>query len=209
VADSNFARSESWPILIAIDGPSGSGKSTLLRTVERELASRSVTFRSASNNDVGAWGGLIRSLAKRSDLPTALALATAGARAELRETADRPILCDRFALSTFVYQRFAGLSFDYLYAVNQPLFVRSVTFALMAAPELLVVRRGKQEAELRDLFKDGLDVHAEVKLYEEAIDELRRRNHDVRKVDASDGVNELTQELAPEIAVLMRSDASK
>lgn len=209
MADGNFAHSGPWPILIAIDGPSGSGKSTLLRALERELVSRGVVFRIASNNGVGTWGDLIRSLAKRSGLPAALALATAGARAELRETADRPVLCDRFALSTFVYQGYAGLSFDYLYAVNQPLLVRSVTFALMAAPELLVSRRKKQGARRRDLFKDGLDVQAEVDLYEEAIDELRRRNHDVRKVDASDGVNELTQELAPEIAVLMRSDASK
>jgi thymidylate kinase len=208
MADLHLIRNRAWPILVAIDGPSGCGKSTLLRAVEAELAGRDVSFCTASNNDSGAWGGLIRALAKRPEARTALALATAGARAQLREEAHKPVLCDRYALSTFVYQRVAGLSFDYLYAVNEPLLNRSVTFALMTTEESLTSRRSEQQSIHRDIFKDGLSAHEEIQLYEQAIAELKRREYDIRRVDASGEVDAIVRKLAPEIAALMRSEVS-
>jgi thymidylate kinase len=208
MADEPLVGDPSWPILIAVEGPSGCGKSTLLRALESKLAEHSTSFRMASNNDAGLWGGLIRSLATRPHSRMALALATAGARADLREAADKPILCDRYALSTFVYQRFAGLSFEYLYAVNQPLLNRSVTFALIAAPDLLAERRTEQQPVRRDWFKQELDIPSEIQLYEEAVHELTERGHDIRRVDASDEVDALARKLAPEIVKLIRADVS-
>lgn len=195
-----------WPILIAVDGPSGCGKSTLVRALERELAASRISFHLASNNDTASWGVLIRSLAASPHARIALALATAGARAELREGADRPVLCDRYALSTFVYQRFAGLSFDYLYAINKPLLTRSVTFVLTASAPLLVDRRRAQQTARRDWFKQELDVNSEIGFYAEAVLELTNRGHDIRSVDASEDVDKIARKLAPEIAELMQPD---
>jgi thymidylate kinase len=208
MASENLARSCSWPILIAIEGPSGCGKSTLLRALESQLTDSHRSFRTASNNDTTGWSELIRSLAARPRAAMALALATAGARAELREEADRPVLCDRYVLSTFVYQRFAGLSIDYLYAVNQPLLSRSVTFALTATPAVLAARRSERQSARCDWFKQELDIGREVRLYEEAVDELSGRGHDIRRVNASDEVGALARRLAPEIDELIQADVS-
>jgi thymidylate kinase len=206
MADEYLAHSRSWPLLIAIDGPSGCGKSTLLRNVESLLAGQRVAFRMASNNDSGLWGGLIRSLATNPRSGFALALATAGARAELREAADTPILCDRYALSTFVYQRFAGVPVEYLYAVNAPLLSRSVTFALTITPELLIARRKQRQSSSRDWFKEKFDVHSEVAFYDEAINDLTRRGHDIRRVNASGEIDSVTRSLVPQIANLLRTE---
>jgi thymidylate kinase len=208
MTDDHLAPSRSWPMLIAIEGPSGSGKSTLLRALESELASHNVPFCVASNNDSGLWSGLIRSLADRPQARMALALATAGARADLREGADLPILCDRYVLSTFVYQRFVGVPFDYLYAVNQPLLKRSVTFALCITPSLLAKRRNEQQSARRDWFKKTLDIREEVRLYEEATSQLKQRDHDIRTVLASDEVDALVRKLAPEITRLLDLETS-
>jgi thymidylate kinase len=204
MADDYSVRSRSWPILVAIEGPSGCGKSTLLKALEKQLAGQRVSFRVASNNDTGLWSDLIRSVARRPEAALTLALATAGARAELREGADMPVLCDRYALSTFVYQRFAGIPLDYLYALNLPLLTRSVTFALTLDYPALAFRRKQQQSARRDWFKDALDVRREVELYEEAVDELQRRRHDIRVVNASAGIDVLVHSLAPEIAELLQ-----
>jgi thymidylate kinase len=208
MVDEPLVPASSWPILIAIDGPSGCGKSTLLRALESELADHCTTFRMASNNDSGPWGGLIRSLAARPQARMALALATAGARADLREEAHKPILCDRYALSTFVYQRFAGLSFEYLYAINEPLLKRSVTFALTTTAAVLADRRSEQKLARHDWFKQELDLPTEIQFYEQAVDQLTERGHDVRRVGASDEVDVLARKLAPEIIRLIQSSSS-
>jgi thymidylate kinase len=206
MVDDYLTRGRVWPILIAIEGPSGCGKSTLLHGLEKLLAGDQLSFRTASNNDSGEWSTLIRSLALNPHAALALALATAGARAELRETAHGPILCDRYVLSTFVYQRFAGVLPDYLYAVNSPLLERSVTFALTITPALLADRRGQRQSTRRDWFKENLDLRTEIQFYEEAIEDLVRRGHDIRRVDASDEVDTVASRLASEVASLLRAE---
>jgi thymidylate kinase len=205
--DDYSVRSNSWPILVAIEGPSGCGKSTLLTALEKELVEQRADFRVESNNDTGLWSGLIRSIARRPKAALTLALATAGARAELREGAIMPILCDRYVLSTFVYQRFAGISLEYLYAVNLPLLTQSVTFALTLDQSALDARRRERQSRRQDWFKEALDIRREIQLYDEAVGELQRRGHDIRIVDASVGTDVLARSLAAEISELLQAKA--
>jgi thymidylate kinase len=176
-----------------------------MKALENQLVDQRASFRVESNNDTGLWSDLIRSVARRPKAALTLALATAGARAELREGADVSILCDRYVLSTFVYQRFAGISLDYLYAVNLPLLTRSVTFALTLDHSVLATRRKERQSSRHDWFKEALDIRREIQLYDEAVGELQRRGHDIRVVDASAGIDVLVNSLAPEISELLQA----
>lgn len=188
-----------WLPIVSLEGPSGVGKSTLLRSIADRLGRGLIPVDLGSNNDSGRWGTVIRELAASPDRPLTLALATAAARAELREAARRPLLCDRYVLSTLVYQRFAGISIDYLYAVNCPLLDGAVTVALRLDADELTERRRSRPAK-SDWFKDQLDVGREIELYDEASEYLVRQGHDVRVVDASMDELVIVDRLSAELA---------
>jgi thymidylate kinase len=194
-------REATWHPIVALEGPSGVGKSTLLNLVSDNLLRKGVSFDRCSNNDSGRWKPVIRGLAGVAGRPLSLALATAAARAELREAARRPQLCDRFVVSTLVYQRFAGVPMDYLYSANRPMLAGSVTFVLRIDAEALAARRCDR-IRRSDWFKDRLGVREEIDLYDEAAALLRDKGHDVRALDASLDIGILSQRLSIEIAIL-------
>lgn len=203
----DLSRTASWFPIVALEGPSGVGKSTLLDLISDRLIREAIVFEQCSNNDSGRWRSVIRDLAGAPDRPLTLALATAAARAELREGALRPRLCDRFVVSTLVYQRFAGLPLDYLYAANGPLLAASVTFVLRVDAEALLVRRRRRRRK-PDWFKDQLGIGEEIELYDQAAAFLTAHGHDVRLVDASADETTLAEQLAAGIAPIFRQSRS-
>lgn len=199
------SRTTAWPPIVALEGPSGIGKSTLLPS--DHLLRKQIAFDRCSNNDSGRWGSVIRDSASGSEKPLALALATAAARAELRESAQRPQLCDRFVVSTLVYQRFAGLPVDYLYAANLPLLAGSVTFVLRLDATALDARRCRRPRK-SDWFKNRLGIDEEIALYDEATALLIAEGHDVRAVDASADETAIAEQLAAQIAPIFQRAGS-
>ncbi|MEI9923540.1 MAG: hypothetical protein WDN50_08415 [Bradyrhizobium sp.] len=197
-----------WYPIVALEGPSGIGKSTLLDLISENLTRQGISFDRCSNNDSGRWKPIIRDLASVADRPLSLALATAAARAELREGARRPQLCDRFVVSTFVYQRFAGLSIDYLYLTNRPVLSGLVTFVLRLEEEALEARRSNR-AQKSDWFKDRLCIREEIELYDAAAKLLKDNGHDVRMIDASFDSETLSRALSAEIANLWQPTGSQ
>ncbi|WP_165637633.1 hypothetical protein [Bradyrhizobium shewense] len=196
----------SFPI-VALEGPSGIGKSRLLDLISEDLIRADVAFDRCSNNDSGRWSAVIRDLAGAGDRPFTLALAAAAARAELREGARQLQLCDRFVVSTFVYQRFAGVPIDYLYDVNRPFLKGSTTFVLRLGSEALEERR-RSRPRKSDWFKDRIGTGEEIELYDEAAAFLRTQGHDVRVVDATLDAMTLSRQLAAEIAAMVQRNSS-
>lgn len=193
--------------IVALEGPSGIGKSTLLDLISEDLIRADVAFDRCSNNDSGRWSAVIRDLAGAGDRPFTLALATAAARAELREGARQLQLCDRFVVSTLVYQRFAGVPIDYLYDVNGPLLKGSTTFVLRVRSEALEERR-RSRPRKSDWFKDRISTGEEIKFYDEAAAFLRAHGHDVQVVDASRDAMTLSRQLAAEIVAMVQRASS-
>lgn len=104
---------------IVLDGPDGSGKSTQARLLAGELERRGIEVVLLREPGGTATGEVIRKLLlKRGAMaicPLAEAFLFQAARAQLSEEVIRPalwrgawVLCDRFSLSTLVYQGFAG-----------------------------------------------------------------------------------------------------
>jgi len=176
-----------WPLLVALEGPSGCGKSTLVPLVAAGLVQQGVPALAVSNNDSGRWGPVIRDLAGRPDRSLTLALATAAARAELREGSSHDVIliCDRYVMSSFVYQGFAGVSQDALWGFNADLMAGASSYLLQLSAVDLERRRGLRPAGKTDWFKGQLTAQDEIQLFAKAADALGSRGHSVKAVDAA------------------------
>ena len=191
-----------WPRLVAIEGPSGCGKSSVIPELEAELTARGLCVKAVSNNDLQRWSDLIRGLAKTPDWPLTLAYATAGARADLRESsgAEALLICDRYVLSSLVYQRFAGVSLEILRDLNFPLLVGTRTFMLAIELQELEKRRAQRRRPPTDWFKATLTAADEIKFYEDAAAQFETFNQTVTRVDASGSPAQIANALAPQIS---------
>lgn len=104
---------------IVLDGPDGAGKSTQVQLLSEQLERRGVRFIVLREPGGTTAGEVIRSLLleRREDRLTAVTetFLFEAARAQLMEEVVRPalargtwVICDRFTLSTLVYQGYAG-----------------------------------------------------------------------------------------------------
>ncbi|MBI3831983.1 MAG: dTMP kinase [Planctomycetes bacterium] len=102
-----------------LDGPDGAGKSTQVQLLTEQLAKRGIHSISLREPGGTTAGEVIRSLLleRRQDklTPVAETFLFEAARAQLVEEIVRPalqsgtwVICDRFTLSTLVYQGYAG-----------------------------------------------------------------------------------------------------
>lgn len=190
-----------WPRLVAVEGPSGCGKSSLMPELEASLTALGLRARAVSNNDLQRWTELIRGLAKTPLAPLSLAYATAGARADLRESygPDTLLVCDRYVLSTLVYQGYAGVPLETLRYLNTPLVAGTRTFMLSIDLVELERRRSQRQRPPTDWFKKALSAADEITLYESAASEFEVFGQTVTRVDASTSSAEIAAALVPEI----------
>lgn len=166
--------------IVAVDGPSGIGKSTLIDLTAIQLRGRGYRCRVIANNSAGPFANAIRSLAQSASQSVSLALATAAARAYVRATAEPDVtLCDRYVLSTLVYQGQTGVPPDYLYTVNAPLLEGVFSILLDLAPNALASRRQARQRAKDDWFKKTFDLEDEIRAYRDAARYLSRRGHQI------------------------------
>ncbi len=137
---------------LVFEGLDGSGKSAICTRLAAHLAARCGTERvlhSFEPHDPSAAGGFIRdALAKRIATSTrTLALAFALNRMDHNERVitpflqsgdERIVLCDRYILSSLVYQGMAGadLSIEAVAALNVGVRMPDLTLFLDATPEV-------------------------------------------------------------------------
>lgn len=192
-----------WRPLVALEGPSGSGKSTLLPLVSERLLARSIIHTLIANNAVEPWAPLIRNLANEEGRPLSLAYATAAARAQIRETTldGMLVVSDRFVLSTLVYQVYAGIDLDTVYAINEPLLFKTTTIILEVDELTLEARRHARLAAGSDRFKRLMSISEELRLYSEAAKALETRRHKVVRISADIAPDILAEQIA-ELIVL-------
>ena len=172
--------------VVALDGPSGIGKSTYLAGLAQEFSGLGIPVVTWQNANDDVFGPLIREMASSGRNHLTLTLSLAAARARLLETdLDATlILCDRFAVSSLVYQVYAGVPPEYVLAVNAP-FLEQVTSIVLTADEQTLNTRRAARAGATDWFKRSLPVKEEISLYQSAYQLLADRSFPVMAIDAS------------------------
>lgn len=179
---------------LVLEGLDGSGKSEVSRRLaallNEALGGRALlTF---EPHDDSAAGMFIREvLAKRIPAtPRTLALAFALNRADhntrvigpfLEQAGQRVVVCDRYYLSSLVYQSTEALAMEEVLALNVEARRPDLTLFLDASPETCYARMGQRGGD-RQLYEHGL---AEQRAkYQRAIALLRARGETIVEIDA-------------------------
>ena len=180
---------------IVIEGMDGAGKSGMVRQLhaaltQTHLDSVRLTY---EPHDPSAAGHYIRDiLAQRIKVsPLALAYAFALNRIDHLDNivnpyldfgARRIVICDRYVLSSLVYQSTGGLSMDEVYSLNRWARRPDLTIYLSASPHNCYARLRNRPSD-RELFERNLAERAEK--YELGIALLRQKGEQIIVVDAN------------------------
>jgi dTMP kinase len=189
----------SGAFFLVLEGLDGSGKSEISRRLCARLSESLGADRvlhTFEPHDPSAAGVYIRQvLAKEIRVaPRTLALAYALNRADhvervivpfLEGGVERIVVCDRYYLSSLVYQTTDGLTVDDVMWLNSAAVRPDLTMFLDASPETCYERMDSRPGN-RELFEDRLAETREN--YFHAIDFLNGRGETVIAVDANGGV---------------------
>ncbi|MBE2182856.1 MAG: dTMP kinase [Anaerolineae bacterium] len=184
---------------LVIEGLDGSGKSEVSRRLAalvREALDDRVLL-TYEPNDPSAAGVFIRDVLthKTQTTPRALALAYALNRADhtfrvinpfLDEAIDqnqmqRIVICDRYYLSSLVYQSVPPLNMQEVWQMNADARKPDLILFMDASADTCYARQGKRGGE-RELFDSNLAVRRGH--YTQSIAFLRARDHQIVEVDA-------------------------
>ena len=184
-----------------IEGMDGAGKSSIARQLHDALSQthRDRAALTYQPHDPSAAGRYIRDvLAKRSKAsPLALALAFALNRADhldnvvnpfLAADEQRIVICDRYVLSSLVYQSTGGLSMDDVLELNRWARQPDLTIYLDVSPNEGYARMRKRPTD-RELFEKNLAERAE--RYSAGIELLRAKGETIIAVDANRDFDEV------------------
>ena len=180
---------------IVVEGMDGSGKTGITRQLRSVLSQTqgdnvALTF---EPHDPSAAGLYIRNaLTKRiKSTPLALALAFALNRADhnthvidpfLSGKHPRIIICDRYTLSSLVYQSTDDLTMEDVYQLNQWARRPDLTIFLNVSPQKCYERMRNRPQD-KELFEKNLQQRA--KKYQDGIQLLRDKGETVVEVDAN------------------------
>ena len=180
---------------LVIEGMDGAGKTSLARQLYESLSqthgeSLTMTYQP---HDPSAAGAYIRSVLaqERAASARALALAFALNRVDHLETVIQPalaakqagiVICDRYLLSSLVYQTTDGLSMPDNLKLNRWARPPDLTLYLDVSPHVGYARMRKR-LNNRELFERNLAERAE--RYQEAMTLLRARGERIVEIDAN------------------------
>ncbi len=178
-----------------IEGMDGAGKSSIARQLYDALSQthRDQVALTYQPHDPSAAGAYIRDvLAKRSKAsPLALALAFALNRADhldkvvepfLAAGEQRIVICDRYALSSLVYQSTDGLSMHDVLSLNRWARQPNLTVYLSVSPRQAYARMRQRPTD-RELFERNLSERAEK--YQQGMALLRDNGETIVEVEAN------------------------
>jgi dTMP kinase len=203
--------SEKKSLFIVIEGLDGSGKSTASRQLSHVLDAvyKGHVKQSYEPHDPSCGGLLIRDILtkKHTDFtPQLLPLAFATNRLDHGDRVIRPwlkahngniLICDRYYLSSLVYQSSPDFPFEKVMALNEFALKPDIIFFINVDTEVCYARMANRN-QAPELFEDRLDESR--KKYFDAIDFLRKtRNENIIEIDGNGTVSEVVKQLLTEV----------
>lgn len=199
-------------LFIVIEGLDGSGKTTASTLLEKRLKKKSKVKRTYEPNNDMVGGEYIRNVLKKKIKQFShrtLALSFAANRLDHRDrlinpwlerAGHRTIICDRYYLSSLVYQSKDGFGFKEVLKLNEEARQPDVIFFLNVSNEVCY-QRMKNRNQAKELFEENLE--EDRKKFFRAIRYLRRWNKDnIVEIDASGTPEETVQQMVDMIQKL-------
>jgi dTMP kinase len=203
--------SEKKSLFIVIEGLDGSGKSSVSRQLVSVLdgAQQGIVKQSYEPHDPSCGGQLIRDILTKKHTnftPNLLPLAFATNRLDHCDQVIRPwisaqkgriLLCDRYYLSSLVYQSSPDFPFEKVMTLNEFALKPDIIFFINVDSEVCYARM-KVRNQPQELFETNL---AESRnKYFAAIDFLRKtRNENIIEIDGSGTIEQVAAQILAEI----------
>lgn len=182
-------------LFIVIEGLDGSGKTTASKLLEKKLKKNYKTKRSYEPHNDSCGGDYIRAVLTKKIKQFShrtLALSFAANRLDhrdrlinpwLEKDGNRAIICDRYYLSSLVYQNKGGFGFKEILKLNEQARQPDVIFFLNVSNEVCYERmKGRNQA--KELFEENLEEDRQK--FISAIRYLKRWNKDnIIEINAS------------------------
>jgi len=195
-------------VFVTFDGPNGSGKSTLLASVARQLTFRGLEVLCTKEPTLSPLGQFVRTGEEnyRGRIFACLIAADRYFHLEneilpaLRQ--GKVVLSDRYVESSLALQRLDGLDLDFIWALNEQVYIPDLSIVLTASVEVLEGRLSLRSRLSR--FERTKSRKNELKYYLEAAEFLSARGFNVFFLD--NGITSLDQNVEltiQEIAILL------
>lgn len=185
---------------VVIEGIDGAGKTSIaerLLQVLRQTHGDDVLL-TQEPHDKSLVGAEIRQALRREFQLSPLELAQAFAlnRSNHLKTCIEPhlqgkgriVICDRYMLSSLVYQSSADIGMDDVYCMNRRARVPDLTIVLSVNAVEAYHRMDRRKTSL-ELFEN--DLPKRLKKYQEGIALLRRKGHDIVEVDGNGEISDV------------------
>lgn len=198
-------------LFIVIEGLDGSGKSSISRHLTNILdleyhGKVKLTFEPHDPSCAGLFIRQVLMKKIRKFSPRILALAFATNRLDHCEREISPwvdsengniIICDRYYLSSLVYQSSDEFPFESVYALNEKALKPDIIFFLNVSNKICQERM-KVRNETKELFEKNLSETRQK--FKEAISFLREHDsHNIIEIDASGEIDQVASQLLDEI----------
>ena len=182
-------------MFIVIEGLDGSGKTTASKLLEKKLKKRFKVKRTYEPHNDSCGGDYIRAVLTKKIKQFShrtLALAFAANRLDHRDRVinpwlerkgERAIICDRYYLSSLVYQSQEDFGFKEVLRLNEKARMPDVIFFLNVSNEVCYERMKKRN-ETKELFEANLEEYRQKFLRAIRFLQKKNKNHIV-EIDAS------------------------
>lgn len=170
---------------IVVEGPNGSGKSTFIKKLEKELMEKGKEVfltKEISNSEVGKFAYKV--MGQMHGLSYACLMASDRYEHLKKEIIPalkqgKTVICDRYALSSLVYQCMDGCTPEFILKINSEIIIPDLTIVLTASEKTLTERKIERKKETGielDRFETGNQSGIELHFFEEGIKRLEKKN---------------------------------
>ena len=187
---------------VVIEGIDGAGKTSIARAlynIVRQTLGENVLLTEEPHN-ASLMGAEIRSALRRERelRPVELAQAFALNRSNHLNTViechlqkeQAVVICDRYLLSSLVYQTRDDITMEDVYQINRWARVPELTIVLQVSAHVAYLRMDERSRNARELFEN--DLPTRLKKYQAGIAMLRAMGHSIIEVDGDGEISDVS-----------------
>lgn len=197
-------------LFVTFDGPNGVGKSTVLRGVAAQFIQLGFDILETKEPTSSPLGEFIRNAEEIYNGRTLACLVAADRYFHLEHevlpalSEGKIVFTDRYVESSLVLQRFDGVELDFIWKINNQVYIPDLSIILSASSEILEKRLAQRIPHRR--FERTISRTIELKYYMEAAEFLSKHGFYIQLLDTSsklidENINHIIEQILSIISI--------
>lgn len=179
-------------ILISFDGPNGSGKSTIIKQLSNKLIKDKIKVKLTKEPTNTELGYFVRNKSEVIKGNALACLATADRYEHLKNEIipalqeGQVVLCDRYVLSSFIFQGMDGVDYDFINNLNSRIITPDIQIVLYASVDEIQNRLKERRNFTR--FEKNNQTDLEIQCLQKGIKYLKNHNVNIYEFNTEDDI---------------------